>query len=160
MNPSSLLPDHSTRKQTPVAAGRQAAGLIRSFVMVGLVTASVGMGNASLAAPVELGRLFFTPFQRAQLESARAHNVTQPASRQKYGSPDGATPPLRFDGTVIRSDGKTTRWVDGKPQLDGSGVAGLKPGQIRANGKVYEPYQVLRPTMPGPAVPEAKKSAP
>jgi hypothetical protein len=61
---------------------------------------------------------------------------------------------------VIRSDGKTTRWVDGKPQLDGSGVSGLKPGQIRANGKVYEPYQVLRPTPPGSAAPTAKEPAP
>jgi hypothetical protein len=32
-------------------------------------------------------------------------------------------------------------------------VAGLKPGQIRAGGKVYEPYQVLRPG-PGPTITE------
>jgi hypothetical protein len=31
----------------------------------------------------------------------------------------------------------------------------MKPGQIRADGKVYEPYQVLRP-----AAPANKESAP
>jgi hypothetical protein len=34
-------------------------------------------------------------------------------------------------------------------------VKGLKPGQIRADGKVYEPYQVLRP-----AAPDVKASEP
>ena len=33
-------------------------------------------------------------------------------------------------------------------------------GQIRANGKVYEPYQVLRPLAPQPATPDTKESAP
>jgi hypothetical protein len=36
-------------------------------------------------------------------------------------------------------------------------VAGLKPGQIRADGKVYEPYQVLRP---GSAAPVAEEPTP
>jgi len=58
---------------------------------------------------------------------------------------------VRFDGIVIRSDGTRTRWVNGQPQVGASGVAGLKPGQIRADGKVYEPYQMLRPS-PAPAI--------
>ncbi|MHB1188207.1 hypothetical protein [Thiobacillus sp.] len=90
----------------------------------------------------------------------RARNVSQLPGQNKHGSPDDAPAPLRFDGMVIRSDGRTTHWVDGKPQPDGSGVAGLKPGQIRAGGKVYEPYQVLRPRPADPATPEAKESAP
>jgi hypothetical protein len=73
--------------------------------------------------------------------------------------PGDATAPLRYDGVLIRSDGKTTRWIDGKAQPDGAGVSGLKPGQIRADGKVYEPYQVLRPS-PNPAEPGTKDSAP
>lgn len=160
MNPSSLQPDHGMRKLTADAAGGLPAPLIRSFLMMGLVALSLGTGNPSLAAPADLGRLFYTPAQRAQLESARTHNVTQLASQNKRGSPDGAPAPLRYDGMVIRSDGKTTRWVDGKPQLDGSGVTGLKPGQIRADGRVYEPYQVLRPTPPGSATPTVKEPAP
>jgi hypothetical protein len=128
--------------------------------MMGLVPAFVGMGNASLAAPADLGRLFYTPAQRAQLENARAHNATPLSSQSKRGSPDGSPTPRRYDGMVIRSDGKTTRWVDGKPQLDESGVSGLKPGQVRADGKVYEPYQVLRPLSPSPAAPAVEEPSP
>lgn len=133
---------------------------IRSGLMIWMLFASLGLCQSSLAEPVELGRLFYTPAQRAQLESVRARNVSQLAGQNKRGSPDGAPAPLRFDGMVIRSDGKTTRWVDGKPQRDGSGVSGLKPGQVRADGRVYEPYQVLRPTPPGSAAPTAKDPAP
>jgi len=132
----------------------------RSFRFIWMIPVLLGMGHSSLAAPVELGRLFYTPAQRAQLESARTHNVAQRAGQNPRGSPDDATAPLRFDGMVIRSDGKTTRWVDGKPQLDGSGMSDLKPGQIRANGKVYEPYQVLRPISSGPTEPGAKEPTP
>ncbi|HWR78358.1 MAG TPA: hypothetical protein VN283_14240 [Thiobacillus sp.] len=99
------------------------------------------------------GRLFYTPEQRAQLEAARDRNVTQ----VRQSAPDVAPPPLRFDGMVIRSDGTRTRWVNGQPQVGASGVAGLKPGQIRADGKVYEPYQVLRPS---PAAPVAEEPTP
>lgn len=117
-----------------------------------LMLATLGMCGTSLAA--DPGRLFYTPEQRAQLEGARARNVTQ----VRQAAPDtGAPPPIRYDGVVIRSDGKTTRWVDGQPQVGASGVAGLKPGQIRADGRVYEPYQVLRPS---PAAPVAKEPTP
>lgn len=121
-----------------------------------LCLGSVGTG---MAAPVDPGRLFFTPAQRAQLEAARARNAT-PSGPGHLLSTDSAPTPLRYDGVVIRSDGTITRWVDGRAQRDGSAVSGLKPGQIRANGKVYEPYQVLRPTPPTPAGPDMKDSAP
>jgi hypothetical protein len=114
----------------------------------------------SQAAPDELGRLFYTPAQRAQLETARANNVTQHATQTKRGAPAGAPAPLRYDGVVIRSDGTTTRWIDGKAEAGASSVKGLKPGQIRADGKVYEPYQVLRPAAPSPSAPDVKASQP
>jgi hypothetical protein len=106
-----------------------------------------------------MGRLFYTPAERAQLENARVHKLTRSAASGKPDAARSAPPPLRYDGVLIRSDGKTTRWVDGKPQVGTSSVTGLKPGQIRANGKVYEPYQVLRPADPVPP-PVAKDSAP
>jgi hypothetical protein len=118
-----------------------------------LVALGVWAGPSAAAAP---GRLFYTPAQRAQLEAARARNVTQ----IKAASPESAPPPESFDGVVIRSDGQTTRWVDGKAQTGASTVSDLKPGQIRAGGKVYEPYQVLRPTASSPAAPVIKESAP
>lgn len=115
---------------------------------------SLCLCGSGFAAAADPGRLFYTPAQRAQLEAARARNVT----RIRPAAPDaGAPPPIRYDGVVIRSDGKITRWVDGQPQLDASGVTGLKPGQIRADGRVYEPYQVLRPS---PVAPVAEEPTP
>jgi citrate lyase beta subunit len=111
--------------------------------ILGLLLATLAAGNASLAA--DLGRLFYTPTQRAQLEAARARNVTQarPAAA-------ATAHPQRFDGVVIRSDGASTSWINGRPQTGVSGAAGLKPGQVRSAGKVYEPYQVLRPAREEP----------
>lgn len=122
----------------------------RMAPLVLLLLTALGGGSASLAAaPAEPGRLFYTPAQRAQLEAARVRNVTQATQ----ASPDAAPAPVRFDGMVIRSDGTGTRWVNGRPQPGSSGVADLKPGQVRADGRVYEPYQVLRPSA-GPATPQ------
>ncbi|MCA1926401.1 MAG: hypothetical protein LDL16_09015 [Thiobacillus sp.] len=95
------------------------------------------------AAP-EPNRLFYTPAQRAQLEQMRS----RPAARAAPARP-AVLPPLRFDGVVVRSDGNSTRWVNGRAQVGASGPAGLKPGQIRADGKVYEPYQLLPPPSEG-----------
>ena len=139
--------------------GIHAATLAKVVMMLWFVPLSLFASHASLAEPIELGRLFYTPAQRAQLETARAHNVTQRAS-PKQSKPVSAPAPLRYDGVVIRSDGKSTRWVDGKAEVGASSVSGLKPGQIRANGKVYEPYQVLRPQAPSPAEPAAKEIPP
>jgi hypothetical protein len=104
--------------------------------------------HAAPATAADPGRLFYTPAQRAQLENARARQGSAPVSRNPESASDTGEfipAPKVFDGIVSRSDGAATRWVDGKAQRNAAGVAGLKPGQIRANGKVYEPYQVLRP---------------
>lgn len=91
-------------------------------------------------ASKEPGRLFYTPQQRAQLEQMR----TRPAA-QAQSPAAAAAPPIRFDGVVVRSDGRSTRWVNGRAQVGATAPAGLKPGQVRADGKTYEPYQVLPP---------------
>jgi len=108
-----------------------------------LLLGMVGLSGACLANPAtDPGRLFYTPEQRTQLEAARDRNVTQ----TRQASPTVTPAPLRFDGMVIRSDGKATSWVNGRPQVGTTGVKGLRPGQIQADGRVYEPYQVLRPS--------------
>ena len=97
---------------------------------------------AAESPPAALERLFFTPAQRADLQAARARPVS---SANPAGSVEPAPTVVKFDGVLIRSDGKTTRWVDGKAQIGTAGISNMKPGQIRSNGKLYEPYQVLRP---------------
>ena len=112
-----------------------------------LLALAVGACGTGLAAPADPGRLFYTPAQRAQLESARSRDAATPAGLQRKGA--SATGPQRLDGVLIRSDGRTTHWVNGRPQAGAAGVVGLKPGQVRAGGRVYEPYQVLPPAAEG-----------
>jgi len=156
MNIYSSRGHRNTGNSRPI---RRGMGRYGSAWVFSLALCLCGSGLAATSSPGAPGRLFYTPEQRAQLEAARTRNLTQPRGQNKTATP--ATPaPLRFDGMLIRSDGKTTRWVDGKPQLDGAAVSGLKPGQIRADGHVYEPYQVLRSLPPTPAAPGEKESAP
>ncbi len=157
MKPHAILTPPRTLQPIDIdAAPSGSRGALRRFTASGLAMLLLCAGGTGLAAPAELGRLFYTPSQRAQLESARTHNVTQPSNPAKPSSP----PPLRYDGVLMRSDGPTTRWVDGKSQLGPAGIAGLKPGQIRAGDKVYEPYQVVRPTPVSPDGPVTRETTP
>lgn len=133
-------------------AGATAAGLHRvarllSVAGAWLAALALGSWGPCRAEPVELGRLFYTPAQRAQLEHARNRKAAQPPRRDD-GTAAVPPAPVRFDGVVIRSDGRNTRWVDGKAEVGAAAVPGLKPGQVRAGSTVYEPYQVLRPVSP------------
>jgi hypothetical protein len=105
-----------------------------------IVSVSLCLCGSGFAAGTDPGRLFYTPAERAQLENARARG---PSSKTN-GFP-GAADAVRYDGLVVRADGQRIRWVNGKAQLDTAGVEGLKPGQIRAGKRVFEPYQVLTP---------------
>jgi hypothetical protein len=113
---------------------------------------------ALIAPPLgaqELGRLFFTPEQRAALDARRKARVPDRAA------PLLAAPSTRLDGFVKRSAGPSTVWINGEsmtenapeaPRIDarGSGVslsvgeAGqrvqLKPGETldRGNGEVRD----------------------
>ena len=113
---------------------------------------------ALLAPPAgaqELGRLFFTPEQRAALDARRKARVPDRAA------PLVAAPVTRVDGFVKRSAGPSTVWINGEsltenapeaPRIDarGSGVSlsvgesgqrlRLKPGETldRGNGEVRD----------------------
>lgn len=111
----------------------------RAACLVCLIASGPALSAGQDAA--DPGRLFYSPAQRTQLETARLRKAVP-------GAAPGAAAPVRYDGVVVRSDGKVVRWVDGRPQLGTARIDGLKPGQIRAGNKVYEPYQVLHPDTP------------
>ena len=75
---------------------------------------------AGPAVAQELGRLFFTPEQRAALNARRAARLPdKPAAVAE-------SPTTRVDGYVKRSSGKSTVWVDGEAMPDGLQLEGLR----------------------------------
>lgn len=81
---------------------------------------------APRAAPAqELGRLFFTPEQREALDARRrARLPDKPAAL-------APSPTTRVDGSVQRSSGRSTVWIDGAAVPDGTQPEGLR---IRRGG--------------------------
>jgi hypothetical protein len=122
--------------------------MMRLVLAVALVAAAVLPGAAQSQ---ELGRLFFTPEQRAALDARRKARVPdKPAA-----TPVVAAPTTRVDGFVRRSQGPSTVWVNGGtvdeavpgndarvsvPVGDGGARVRLKPGETldRGNGEVTD----------------------
>jgi hypothetical protein len=81
--------------------------------------------TSGLAAAAEIGRMFFTPAQRAALDAARKQNVrveigNEETERQPT-APSAAAPvaqTVRLNGMIQRSDGKDTVWLNNKPVTD------------------------------------------
>lgn len=81
-------------------------------------------GTILLPVPVgadELGRLFFTPEQRATLDARRKARIPD-----KPASVVVESPVTRVDGFVSRGVGKSTVWVNGDPVPEGTQPEGLK----------------------------------
>jgi len=71
----------------------------------------------------ELGRLFFTPDQRAALDARRKARVPdKPAA-----APQAESPITRVNGAVQRSGGRSTVWVNGEAIPEGAAVGQPAP---------------------------------
>jgi hypothetical protein len=89
-----------------------------------LLLAGALLAPCAVAAQ-ELGRLFFTPEQREALDARRrARLPDKPAAL-------APSPTTRLDGSVKRSLGKSTVWVDGSAVPEGTQPEGLR---IRRGG--------------------------
>jgi hypothetical protein len=99
-----------------------------------VILLSAALLFAGPAAAQELGRLFFTPEQRAALDARRKARVPdKPAAVQQAESPV-----TRINGAVQRSGGKSTVWVNGEAVPEGSqpdnaqaAPRGANPGRVR-----------------------------
>jgi hypothetical protein len=97
------------------------------------VLASAAVATDSAAQ--ELGRLFFTPEQRAALDARRKARVPdKPAA-----TPQVESPVTRVQGAVQRSGGRSTVWVNGETIAEDR--AGGEQGAPRVNtpGRVSLP---------------------
>jgi len=63
------------------------------------------------SADADLGRLFYTPQQRADLDRKRATNAAEE-------TPVVVERLVTVNGRVSRSSGRTTTWINGVPQYD------------------------------------------
>jgi len=115
-----------------------------------LLMAAVG-APVPAAADETLGRLFFTPQQRQDLDRRRQANAQETAT--------SADSLVTVNGQVSRSSGKTTTWINGVPQAnakkprdparvtlpggEGEPTVSLKVGQTldKVRGEVKDPVE-------------------
>ena len=100
--------------------------------IAGLLIALAGMilPGPTTYAEEELGRLFFTPERRQNLDRQRQFNI-----QEKQQIPEDPT--LTINGIVARSSGKRTVWINGIAQHDNETQSGMtvttnrkEPGKV------------------------------
>ena len=94
-----------------------------------LLTAAALLGLAVPAGAETLGRLFFSPDERAMLDQ----------QRQKGSSVVTSTEKITLNGIVQRSSGKTTTWINRLPQNENETPQGV----TAQPGKTSKPSAVL-----------------
>jgi hypothetical protein len=110
--------------------------LLVMLVVFGGCATAVCTSAASAAQP--LGRLFFTPAERAQLDVAR----TQKQRAPQLAGNEPATPAMppapqiiTYSGIVRRSDGTAVVWLNNRPVDAKDALPGLAlKGRIRPDG--------------------------
>ncbi len=103
------------------------SGVLRRLTFACAAAAALATTATAWAEP--LGRLFLTPERRAVLERQRQLNI------QEVQTIEGST--VTLDGVVARSSGKSTVWVNQRPQNEntlGTGVTAIvsrnDPGRV------------------------------
>jgi hypothetical protein len=89
-----------------------------------LFAAILVQGSPAPVSAAELGRLFLTPAERAQLEELRAPQSEPDDATIAEGEPTDAGSeqpalPITVNGIVRRSDGTRTVWINGISSFDG-----------------------------------------
>jgi hypothetical protein len=110
---------------------------MRPILLLALLAAVL---RAPLAAAAEgpaqgLGRLFFTPQQRQDLDRRRAANIQETAAVVQEST-------LTVEGQVSRSSGKTTTWINRVPQHDTH--RGADPAQVTLPTAEGQPEVTLK----------------
>jgi hypothetical protein len=90
------------------------------------------------APPQQIGRLFFTPAERAQLDLARIQKKAASATAAaEPPAPEPAPQVVTYGGIVRRSDGKSTLWINNRAVDEKEALAGLSlKGRVRPDGAV------------------------
>lgn len=105
------------------------------------------MAGAGTAAGAEFGRMFFTPAQRAALDSFRNLNIESAAVVEDDRDKDLVAPPppsgperMSVNGMVRRSDGKNSVWINNRAVDAGQpGGVNVAPGKNDNRVKLTAP---------------------
>ena len=104
------------------------------------VCCALAAALASVPAPAQerLGRLFFTPAQRASLDVARSQRARTALATENTDQEAAPVPQtITYSGVLRRSDGKTTVWINNQPVHDReSAGAATIVGRVRPDGSV------------------------
>jgi hypothetical protein len=105
-----------------------------------LFCCALAAAATSVPAPAQerLGRLFFTPAQRASLDVARSQRARAALSTEKPEQEAAPVPQtITYSGVLRRSDGNTTVWINNQPVNDreSAGAAAIVGG-VRPDGSV------------------------
>lgn len=116
-----------------------------------LVCAATAGGLFAAPASADIGRLFFTPAERAALEALRhAEDAPppppvvepEPSVTLEVVAPPAPGLPVTVDGFVQRGHGRAMYWVNGENSHDGDLAASLDGGrrvQLRGNRLRLQP---------------------
>lgn len=90
---------------------------------------------ARAAEPI--GRLFYTPDQREQLDVARAKRARTGTDKAEDAPPPPPAPEVvTYGGMVRRSDGKTTVWLNNRAVTEKESAGAKMVGRVRSDGTV------------------------
>ena len=105
---------------------------------VSLVCCALAAAATPAPAQERLGRLFFTPAQRASLDIARSQRARTTLATEKPEQEAAPVPQtITYSGVMRRSDGKLTVWLNNQPVHDRlSAGAGAIVGRVRPDGSV------------------------
>jgi hypothetical protein len=85
----------------------------------------------------ELGRLFFTPAERAQLDGARTQKKAPPPPTATQPIEASAPEIVNYGGIVRRSDGKALLWINNRVAEEKAALGALSlKGAVRPDGAV------------------------
>ncbi|MCE2949378.1 MAG: hypothetical protein ACK515_22425 [bacterium] len=124
---------HCAARRPGDEAAAAAAGRLRPVRAIALLLAATLCPGPGLAfAQDGIGRLFFTPAQRQQLDEARRR---PPAPEPVRDGSEVQKPPqaqsLSVDGIVRRADGQATVWVNRSPTQAPQTTGALRIGPVR-----------------------------
>jgi hypothetical protein len=114
--------------------------LIACWALVAAGWTGLAAAQAPKPAAEPLGRLFFTPAQRAQLDVARKQRARTALATETTEEASTAAPTpqtITYDGVVQRTDGKSTVWINSRPTHEKEAASGgVIVGRVRADGGV------------------------